>query len=362
MKPSHNNIAHISAAGSGKTTYIVEKALECTYGKVLITTYTLENLEQIKRLLIKKASKIPEQIIAQTWFSFLLQEGVRPYQNQLIDRPRARSVHFQQMAPMFRKKNNYLTMKGDICSNKISEFVYECNRVSHGKVASRLEKIYSHVFIDEMQDLAGYDLDVLEMLFSADLAVEILGDPRQSTFSTNNSNKYRKYRKDRIYDWLKKEGVGLVELRERCDSFRCNQVICDFADNLYPEFPKTNSKNTESTGHDGVFLVTEECLGAYLEIFKPELLQHDRKTKTLGHTAKNIGLIKGLTYDRVLIFPTKPMLDYLRSRDLARVGDRSKLYVAITRARHSAAFVTPDRMNNPMNLPIWTSMQRADCI
>jgi DNA helicase-2/ATP-dependent DNA helicase PcrA len=53
----------------------------------------------------------------------------------------------------------------------------------------------------------------------------------------------------------------------------------------------------------------------------------------------NIGLAKGRTYDRVLIFPTKPMKEYLKTQEVAKAGDIAKLYVAVTRARFSVAFV-----------------------
>jgi len=59
----------------------------------------------------------------------------------------------------------------------------------------------------------------------------------------------------------------------------------------------------------------------------------------MNYPAINIGVSKGRTYDRVLIFPTKPMKIYLKTKDIKKAGDISKLYVAITRARFSVAFV-----------------------
>lgn len=54
----------------------------------------------------------------------------------------------------------------------------------------------------------------------------------------------------------------------------------------------------------------------------------------------NFGLSKGLTFNRVLIYPTKPMLDWLsgKSKDM-KDESLSKFYVAVTRARYSVAFV-----------------------
>ena len=69
--------------------------------------------------------------------------------------------------------------------------------------------------------------------------------------------------------------------------------------------------------------------------------------------ANNIGASKGRGYDRVLVFATKPMLAYLKTGDVSKAGDRSKLYVAATRARHSVAFVVPDDFQGSPLAPEW---------
>ena len=58
------------------------------------------------------------------------------------------------------------------------------------------------------------------------------------------------------------------------------------------------------------------------------------------YPAHNFGDSKGLTFDRVLIYPTKPMLAwFLDHKTELKFQSRSKLYVAITRARHSVGIV-----------------------
>jgi ATP-dependent DNA helicase UvrD/PcrA len=78
-----NNKLIIAAAGSGKTTFLVNRALETTSETVLITTYTEANEAQIKKKIIEIKGYIPQNITIQTWFSFLLQHGVRPFQSIL---------------------------------------------------------------------------------------------------------------------------------------------------------------------------------------------------------------------------------------------------------------------------------------
>jgi len=54
-----------------------------------------------------------------------------------------------------------------------------------------------------------------------------------------------------------------------------------------------------------------------------------------------MGASKGSTYDRVLIFPTKPMITYYKIRDFNVLKEHAKFYVAVTRARYSVTFVLP---------------------
>ena len=69
-----------------------------------------------------------------------------------------------------------------IYSDKIAKFACRCDERSNGAVISRLSKIYTHIFIDEVQDLAGYDLEFLDKLFLSPLEILLVGDPRQKNF------------------------------------------------------------------------------------------------------------------------------------------------------------------------------------
>ena len=344
MMPLPSKKVVVASAGSRKTTSIVEAALAIPSGNVLITTYTIENVDQINSYLIKKCGHIPPNITVMSWFSFLLQDGVRPYQNYMTNKGRITTVNFVADAPRYIKKSDidryYLTSGTNIYQDRVYDFVCECDTRSNGLVIRRLEKVYAHIFIDELQDMAGYDLEFLEKLFHSNISVVAVGDPRQATFATNNSAKNKKFKKKHIIGWInEKQAVRLFTVEELTDCYRSNQAICDFADALYPTLPKTISKNQIVTGHDGVFCIDSHQVADYVNTHKPKVLRHDKRTHTMDLPALNIGLSKGRTYDRVLIFPTNPMKDYLKTKNLSKAGDLSKLYVAVTRAKHSAAFV-----------------------
>ena len=74
-----NNLAILAAAGSRKTEYIVDSALAITDGRVLITTYTNENQNQIIRRIEQKAGACPPHIQVMGWFSFLIAQCAKPY-------------------------------------------------------------------------------------------------------------------------------------------------------------------------------------------------------------------------------------------------------------------------------------------
>ncbi|OQZ03475.1 MAG: hypothetical protein B6D34_07480 [Candidatus Brocadia sp. UTAMX1] len=341
---SNKNKIIVASAGSGKTTYIIEEALKLKGQRVLVTTYTNENLDQIKAYFFEKNGCIPANITVQSWFSFLLQEGVRPYQNHMNDQKRIQSISFQTKSSAYHRKDNYLTSSNNIYSNKVAEFVYECDKKTKSLISKRLQKIYEYIFIDELQDFAGYDLNLLEIFFNSSIYIIAVGDPRQATFSTNNAQKNRQHRRSNIYSWLKqKEREQKIKIEEINDCHRCNQHICDFADKLFPDLPKTVSKNASSTKHDGIFYIPNENVSIYISTHNPVILRYNKKTDTLGFDAINIGVSKGRTYSRVLIFPTKPMLEYLKTEDITKAGDKSKLYVAVTRAKYSVAFVVNDK-------------------
>ena len=71
----------VAAAGSGKTTYIVKQALNNAPKKTLIVTYTNKNREEIEKKIIELHGFIPNHIVVKSWYTFLLSDLIRPYQN-----------------------------------------------------------------------------------------------------------------------------------------------------------------------------------------------------------------------------------------------------------------------------------------
>ena len=130
-------------------------------------------------------------------------------------------------------------------------------------------------------------------------------------------------------------------------SHRNNQSVCHVSSLLYLDLPRVEACSCdncrcENSEHLGVFLVKKVDIDEYLKKFKPMQLRWSADTK--GYNASfpvmNMGESKGLSFDRVLIYPTGAMEKFIKG-DMSKLKDTSKakFYVAITRAYYSVAIV-----------------------
>ncbi|MBT3234165.1 MAG: UvrD-helicase domain-containing protein [Calditrichaeota bacterium] len=358
----NNNKLIVAAAGAGKTTYLVNDAL-AKDGRILILTYTISNEDVIKRRFYQANGCIPRNTHIQTWYSFLIQHGAKPYQGCIDDSLFETEIkgmvlvnnqsgfrYRDRRGPVYWGEDNlekyYFTKDYKLYSDKISKFVVRCNEKSSHAVIDRLAAVYDRIYIDEVQDLAGYDLELLKELLASPMSILLVGDPRQVTYLTHIERKYAKYQNGKIQDFFETE----LGKRISCEidtstlnvSYRCNQPICEYASKLYPNLPETKSSSTsENHGnyHQGIFLVETESIADYQKRFSAVQLRWDRRTVILSnYPVMNFGEAKGEAFDRVLIYPTEDMRTWVNNNNSSlSEGARAKFYVALTRARYSAA-------------------------
>lgn len=333
----------VAAAGSGKTTYIVREALNNAPQKTLIVTYTNKNREEIEKKIIELHGFIPNHIVVKSWYTFLLSDLIRPYQNFVYEE-RIEGVFFPT-GPInkFAKKTNikayFLNAKNEVNKDRLSELAELIAQKSEYKNITRISELYDFIYIDEVQDMAGYDLEIFNFLMHSTINILFVGDIRQATYATNNTNKNKKYKGIKIIDYFM-ERTDICEVDQSLNiSHRCNQLICDFADSLFDGMASTLSTNEERTGHDGVFIVHPEEIEEYIQRYNPQCLRYDARTALTG--AINFGDSKGLTFDRVLIKPTQKIEKYLKTGELdLDETTLAKFYVAITRAKHSVGIIS----------------------
>ncbi|SEI69935.1 DNA helicase-2 / ATP-dependent DNA helicase PcrA [Dyadobacter koreensis] len=370
MQSYNNNRLVLSVAGSGKTTYLVREAIKIQEQNILITTYTEANEREIKKKFIEIHGFIPSNVTIQTWFSFLLQHGVRPYQGTVFEgeikgmllvnsASGIRFVNKHKIAVPYTEENDfvkhYFSSNFKIYSDKISKFVVKCNRQSGGALLNRLSKIYQHIFIDEVQDLAGNDLEILLLFLRSGIRTVMVGDPRQVTYLTHHERKYKKYTNGNIKQFIieKAPKSCFIDETTLACSHRNNQEICSFSSKLYPELTASTACSCMECrygegDHRGVFLVKSCDIDSYKKKYAPAILRYSMSLESEW----NFGNCKGLGFDRVLIFPTGAITKYLQDGQLkktvkgkngteeANSFDKAKFYVALTRARHSVAIIS----------------------
>ncbi len=358
--PSIKNKVIIACAGGRKTTHLVEEALKIVDEPVLITTYTLENLDQIYSYIIDRKGFVPSNIRLFSWFTFLLHDFIRPYQNVVFPNiEQVETLDFNSTPPRGLRKTDYryyFNRSNGIYRDRASDYAYKCNELTAGSTIKRLEKVYKYIFVDEAQDLAGWDLNLVKLLFDSNINLFMVADPRQATYSTNRSNKNKGKRGQNFPEWVDDQVKAQICTRvDICISHRSIQQICDFSDLLYPNYPNTTSSNSIVTSHDGVYAISIDLLPEYIKKYSPICLRFWKKTNTYGYNAINIGISKGRTYQRVAIFPTKGMKTFLFKKDLSKAGDLAKFYVAITRARQSVVFVLDSKEINNIDTTLLSS-------
>lgn len=360
----------IAAAGSGKTTYLVKEALKIPTDKVLITTFTESNEQELKAKFIEIAGFIPSNVTIFTWFSFLIRQGVKPYQSFLFQdkvtglllvNKKSGLLGYRNSRPIYAKTNDvanhYFAKDGRIYSDKLAKFVCKLDEASEGLVIDRLSRVYNHIFIDEVQDLAGYDLEIIQLLSQQGVNLLMVGDLRQVTYHTHEEAKNSQYSEGGITRFISDRHLKIdIDETTLNVTYRNEERICNYANSIYPDFAPCTAAEKEPTGHDGVFLVRAVDLEAYLQTYHPTQLRDSRKKNvSINCPVFNFGDSKGLTFDRVIIYPTEPIVKWICDHNMElQPQSRARFYVAVTRARLSTAIVVSNNLKKMPELPIWT--------
>lgn len=337
----------MSAAGSGKTFDICKDALLHAQNgeRVLITTYTNRGAESVRREIRNQNDGVLHPlVVVKTWFTFLLSDMIKPYQRYLTGEVAGvKSIDFSKMYGYINRAKNgtkarYITSDKNVRANEASSLVCRLNQLSNGKVIERLAEIYQAVFFDEIQDLVGDDIEILQLLMESPIAVVCCGDNKQATFRTHNTKKNKKLTGKNVWQFFKElEVKGLVEIERNLASRRFNHQICCFANMLFPFGEPISTIMTEETEHDGVFLIDSEDVVVYHDAFSPQILRYDKDTVTYGYIAVNFGACKGETFSRVMIVPNKPLTAFITKGTALKSPE--KYYVAVTRPKYSVAIV-----------------------
>lgn len=364
----------LASAGAGKTERIAEEALQraADGGRVLLLTYTMNNQHELMRHICRLNKFQPHNVAVKGWFSFLLEDMVRPYQRCIVPERISGTILNSGNPHLGRSKNGKpfnIPGRGEKIHGKCNSLHYvtagdnrahthylaklaaTIQKQTGGKPASRLAEIYDAIFVDEIQDLVGWDFTVIRAMLDAGInEFDFVGDFRQSVYQTSETSKKPQTSTEKLAVF---KDFGF-EIDNLAISWRCIQSICDLADRLHttdghykPTKSKVAAVPPAFADHHGVFAVPTSHVQKYINTYNPVILRWNRRTQAQlcqGQTAYNFGESKGLGFDRVLIIPPDKHAKFLSGSTTAFDGagtddSRNKLYVGITRARYSVAFL-----------------------
>lgn len=376
----------IAGAGSGKTHKIITEAIEAIKagGRVLVVTYTTNNQAELRARFVELYGTSSQQFVVKGLFSFYLEEMVRPYQSEVFP-DRITTISFTENNPHLipgtthyiegrAEKSedgsinplHYLTpCKTKAYSGLLAKLATLIAKLSKDAPAKRLKEIYQKVFFDEVQDLVGWDYDVIKSLNKVMVSsICCVGDFRQTIYTTTFGHKAPQTPQQKVDCFVKEMKF---EKHSMPKNRRSIQEICDLSDTIHPGMYVKTVSGVDSvrdviSHHHGIFVVKQTQVSDYLAAFQPQVLRWSSTTGT-GYLPGNLicqtfGSCKGLGFDRVLVILPEKHLKFLggnaKAFDMDKTEEsRNKLYVAITRARYSLAFLVQDKLVKDLPYPVW---------
>ncbi|WP_417787889.1 ATP-dependent helicase [Stutzerimonas xanthomarina] len=354
-----NNYLTLAVAGARKTQGLVEhcKALPADR-KVLLITFTQTNQAELRERVRQHVGDRPSLEVS-GWFSFLLRHFVKPFVPFAFPGKRCRGFNYDGEPGRYASgENRFFDSGNSVYAKETARLAYELIGQSGGALIHRLECLYDEILIDEVQDLSGYDLDILLALLGTRIEIRLVGDVRQAVLSTNPRGRMNKaFAYSKSHEWFRKqEKARRLNITFSSVTWRCCQAIATFSDTIFDaswKFPVTTSENYATTSHDGVFLLKKEHVSQYVEAFQPQCLRDSMKSgKEFDLNYMNFGVSKGQTFNRVLIYPTGPIGKFISKGEPLKPLSAADFYVAVTRAEQSVAIVI-DKPGASI-LPYWS--------
>jgi len=330
-----------AVAGSGKTTRIVAGLdLERRF---LLITYTDNNLSNLRSKIIKRFGFFPANIALYSYFTFLHVFCYKPF---LLMRMRTKGINFDQPPQWTQRLKRtadafYVDNHRRLYHNRIATLLGTKEVVSD--VTQRIEKYFDVVCVDEVQDIGGYDFELLTAICGSDVDMLLVGDFYQHTFVTSQDGAKNKNLHDDFEKYKKRfEKVGLtVDTSTLAKSYRCSQTVCNFIREhlgieIYSHYDRATNAVLLDQQDDA------DWLHACEETVKLFYQEHHK----YGCYSQNWGNSKGADhYQDVCVVLIGTVYKALKNGSIGGVSPqtRNKLYVACSRPRGNL-YLIPDHM------------------
>lgn len=328
-----------AVAGSGKTTYIINSLdLE---KRSLIITYTNNNYFNLKTGIIKKFGYIPTNIKLFTYYTFLHSFCYKPFLSDLL---KTKGINFETPYNLFKPKSDldyYIDKNKRLYSSRISKLLIELNLVEDINI--RLSKYFDNLFIDEIQDFASNDFNLLKGFSKSKINILFVGDFFQHTFDTSRDGTTNKNLHSNFANYQSefcKAGLE-IDLTTLNKSWRCSPTICKYiTDKLGISIDSHKKENTEITMIDS----KDEALMIYSnpEIVKLFYQEHYK----FNCFSRNWGDSKGEDrYFDVCVVMNKTTYEKYKKDELNQLPatTTNKLYVALSRTKNNL-YLMPEEL------------------
>ncbi|ODP96509.1 DNA helicase UvrD [Salinivibrio sp. SS3] len=325
----------LAVAGSGKTQHIIDK-LDIN-SRTLIVTYTVNNTINLKKRILRKFGVMPKGVRVYTYFSFLLSFCVRPIIGSDM---KIKGVSYSE-PPRFAKRytpEHYVSQGHRLYHNRIAKMMIDSGHVPD--IIRRIEKYFDFFCVDEVQDFAANDFNLLCEFSTIDIEVLCVGDFFQHTFDTSRDGKTLKNLHNNYGSYLYKlECAGYtIDLNTLSHSHRCSPTVCRFV---------TEKLGITISSHrqDEVDIALIDDIAHVERLFSDDSivkLFFKESYKYIGWT-ENWGNTKGLDdFSDICIVLNQTTFKAYKKEQLSTLAPSTlnKLYVACTRAKGSVYFVS----------------------
>ena len=335
-----DNHVILAVAGSGKTTHLVNSIDRDK--SILILTYTDNNHKNLKNRIASKFGAALDNVRVCTYFTFLYSFCLRPLCG---DKYGIRGINFNLPPESTRRLKrtqlpHYFDRHGRIYSARMASFIINFGLIA--QVRERLSKYFDRFYVDEIQDFAGYDFNLLAEFSVGNIDSVFVGDFFQHTYDTSRDGNINSGLYDDLTNYkkkLEKSGFHIDEVTLGA-SYRCSSTTCKFVstslgipiDSRFDGQTKVEFLDNESLS---------EALFHQSHIVKLFYQSH----LNYGCFSENWGASKGMdSFDSVCVVLNKNTEELFRAGKLSELSPitRNKLYVACTRARSELLFV-PER-------------------
>ncbi|MCA4157864.1 UvrD-helicase domain-containing protein [Priestia megaterium] len=298
MKRKLNNLLIIAAAGSGKTTelinQIIQKVNQLPNNKHLVViTYTNSATNEILERLQKKVLIQPNIFIG-TIHSFLIKFLIKPYgrvlglvPNELIITDYEIKVNKSSKNPFVEKSliANQLSEKGVVTYDYIVTLSKKI--LDNAEVKKRFCNRIRYLFVDEFQDSTNTQFEIFDTLRKGkNSEVILVGDPEQRIMNFRN-----KPRKRQGSTGVKKVPLHPIEALQNKKVYSISKLNCNYRSsetivkfiNYFHSSIQQEWSNKEITSKNPVMFIQSSNLKSIISVFN-NLCTNNNYCETLPKT------------------------------------------------------------------------------